>query len=79
MPDPKELELAYQSFFLKNEHGKYCLSKIGEIIVDNHEKAEDNPELSRDYVQRARGAREALLSITNVFNSSSKKGAKKPE
>lgn len=73
-PDLDQLKADYGAFFVKNASGKHFMSVISKVIVDNHEKAEDNPELSRDHVQRAKGAREVLLHITNVLNT--EKGGK---
>lgn len=61
-----DLQIPYNEFFNKSDAGQYYLDKLAEIIVDCHEKAEETPELARDYVQRARGARDALDHIRTV-------------
>jgi len=61
-----EIRAGYQSFFLKAEAGKHYVQKLTELIDTNHRKAENEPELSRDYMQRAKGLREALDMITSL-------------
>lgn len=63
---PDDLGKAYQSFFLKHEAGKYFVSILTELIESQHTKAEDNPVLSRDYTQRAKGIREIINHIDSV-------------
>lgn len=62
-----DLQIPYNEFFNKSDAGQYYLEVLGNLIVDNHEKAEKTPELARDYVQRARGARDALDHIRTVI------------
>lgn len=57
---------AYQSFFLKAEAGKEFILKIHEFINTNHQKAEQEPEMARDYVQRAKGSREVIEHIQSL-------------
>lgn len=61
-----EKRTAYQNFFLKNEAGKDFLTKIYELIDQNHRKAEKHPEQARDYVQRAMGEREIIEHIQSL-------------
>ena len=56
----------YQNFFLKTEEGKYFLSEINRLIEANHEFAEREPELARDFSQRAKGNREVLEHIQSA-------------
>lgn len=67
MDAPKDLGRAYQNFFKNIAAGQYLLHQVGEIIVTNHEKAEREPSLARDYVQRAKGAREVLDHINSAL------------
>ena len=62
----------YNSFF-RAKGGEYLIKIITDIIASNHILAEENPELSRDYVQRAKGAREIVDHIQSVLGS---KGSK---
>jgi polyhydroxyalkanoate synthesis regulator phasin len=57
---------AYQNFFIKTEEGKDFIKEILRQIAANHELAEKDPELARDYVQRAKGNREILEHIQSV-------------
>lgn len=61
-----EKRRAYQAFFTKSEAGKEFVQKIHEIIQANHAKAENVPELARDYVQRAKGSREVIEHIQSL-------------
>ncbi len=45
---------------------------VTEIISSNHLKAEADPALARDYVQRAKGAREVLDHIQSVLGAKDK-------
>jgi hypothetical protein len=69
---PKDLANAYAQFF-KTEAGKYFLNAIEEIIETQHQTAEKDPTLARDYTQRAKGARLPLEHIQSVIG-----GTKKP-
>ncbi len=48
------------------EEGKAFANTVETLIADNHEQAEKNPELARDYVQRAKGARDVLKIIQST-------------
>lgn len=61
-----DLDKHYSAFFQKSEAGKYFIDNLIDLIAGFHTKAEDNPEKSRDYVQRAKGAREVLDHIKSV-------------
>ena len=63
---PDNLNTDFQSFFLKKDSGKYYVEQLQKIIDNNHEQAEKDPELARDFVQRAKGAREALDLIKSI-------------
>lgn len=67
-----ELRNAYQQFFMKSDAGKHFVDEMNRIIARHHEEAEASPELSRDYVQRARGARDVSSHITSVIAERSK-------
>jgi RNase P subunit RPR2 len=64
--NPRVRADAYREFFLKSEAGKEFVKEVERLITNNHEEAEKNPELSRDYVQRAKGNRQLLEHITSV-------------
>lgn len=70
--DSKELGRAYEGFFAKHEAGKHFIEAIEAIITSNHEKAENDPDKSRDYVQRARGVRDVIEHINSVQGGSKK-------
>lgn len=65
---------AYEQFFVNSEAGGYFMAEINRLLDTNHEAAEGNPELARDYVQRAKGVREVSEHIQNVMTAV-KKGA----
>jgi len=58
----------YHSFF-KAKGGQHLMKIITEIIASNHLKAEAEPDFSRDYVQRAKGAREVVDHIQSVLGA----------
>lgn len=62
---PDELRRAYSSFF-KSSAGKYFMDTINDLVESNHVKAEDNPELARDFAQRAKGMREIGAHVKSV-------------
>lgn len=64
--NPKTQADAYREFFFKSEAGKEFIKEVNRLITDSHEDAEKNPELARDYVQRAKGNRQLLEHITSV-------------
>ena len=66
-----KLKDSYKNFF-RTEEGEYFLKMITDIISNNHLQAEEQPELARDYVQRAKGAREVLDHIRSVMGSKGK-------
>lgn len=49
--------IAYHNFFVKSEAGTEFIEKVYGLIIDEHDKAEKNPELARDHTQRAKGVR----------------------
>lgn len=57
----------YKAFF-ESPAGIQCLTSIQALVDSNHRSAEDNPELSRDCMQRAKGNREALNQINIILN-----------
>lgn len=42
------------------------MDEVTRLLVDNHEKAEKEPSMARDFVQRAKGNREVLDHIRAV-------------
>lgn len=71
-----KIRQSYQHFFLKDEGGKEFMLTLERLIDSNHEAAEKNPELSRDYAQRAAGMRIILNHILSAV-SELKGGPKK--
>lgn len=71
-----EMRQEYIDFFNSKEAGLYFLKEAERLLAENHRQAEDNPELSRDYMQRAKGNREVLDHIRSVLTEI-KKGKKK--
>lgn len=64
---------AYQNFFLKSEDGQEFVRRISSLILENHEKAEREPEHARDYSQRASGQRE-VIDLIRSLTTEIKKG-----
>jgi len=62
-----EQRRGYQGFFLSSDAGKHFTGKILEMIETNHAKAESEPEMARDYAQRAKGMREVLSHIKSTL------------
>lgn len=58
-----DIKKAYDQFFNNSDFGKYFIDYIESYIAGQHNKAEDTPELARDFVQSAKGAREILKHI----------------
>lgn len=67
----EEIKRHYNSFF-RTKGGEHLMEIVSSIITSNHEKAEKTPESARDYVQRAKGAREVLDHIQSVLGGSKK-------
>jgi hypothetical protein len=59
----KDIKIAYDQFFNKTDAGKYFIEYVNSYIAGQHDKAEDTPELARDFVQSAKGAREIVKHI----------------
>lgn len=74
-----EIKAEYKRFFQETEAGKYFLAEAHRLISENHRQAEDKPELSRDYMQRAKGNREPLDHIRNVLTEVKKGKSKKTD
>lgn len=66
-----EIKNQYTNFF-KAKGGEHLIKIVTEIISSNHLKAEADPALARDYVQRAKGAREVLDHIQSVLGAKDK-------
>lgn len=69
----EEMAKAYQQFFTKTEPGKQFIDMMNRLIADAHERAENDPELARDHVQRAKGVRE-VVNLLNSLMAIPKKG-----
>lgn len=52
-----EFTKEYKTFFVESAAGQHLMKQIDQLVADAHEKAEANPELSRDFTQRAKGVR----------------------
>jgi len=62
---PKELAAGYANF-LKTEEGQYFVKALDSMIDDQHEQAERDPLLARDFTQQARGIRLVVEHIQSV-------------
>lgn len=56
----------YKQFF-ESPAGIEFLTTVTGMIDTNHEKAENDPEHSRDHMQRAKGNREVLNVIKSIL------------
>jgi hypothetical protein len=54
---------AYREFFKGSQAGEDFVAKLNQLIDSNHKKGEDEPEMARDYMQRAKGIREVLNQV----------------
>lgn len=63
----------YKKFFVESEAGQKFVEELKRLIDHNHEQAENTPELSRDYMQRAKGNREVLSHILSVGTEAKKR------
>lgn len=61
------LAKAYEQFFVKTEAGGHFTAFVNDLLDHNHAEAEKQPELARDYVQRAKGVREVVDHIQSVM------------
>ena len=61
-----EVKKEYQSFFLESVAGQHFVEHLQKLIDIQHRSAENEPELARDYVQRAKGIREVISHIQSV-------------
>jgi hypothetical protein len=59
----EDIKRAYDQFFNKTDAGKYFIEYVNSYVAGQHDKAEDNPELARDFTQSAKGAREIMKHI----------------
>lgn len=62
----------FHDFFYESAEGQQYVKALEQAISEKHSKAELNPELSRDFVQRAAGVREAL-SLIKTLSTEAKK------
>lgn len=61
-------ELAKQHrIYFESDAGKELLQSLQVQITAMHQKAENSPELARDFAQRAKGIREALDIISSMI------------
>lgn len=65
--NPNDQRKAYQNFFLKTEPGAAFVAELDRLITDCHSKAENEPELARDHVQRAKGIRMIKNHLDSVM------------
>lgn len=63
----------YRDFFIESPEGQQFVKSLLALIDSNHEKGENEPELARDYMQRAKGIREVLAHIQVITAVSGKK------
>lgn len=71
-----EVRAEYKRFFHETEAGRYFLDEIARLRATNHQKAENDPELARDFMQRAKGNTEVTDHISSVLTDI-KKGSSK--
>lgn len=64
--ESKNIQSAYQGFFLKSEGGKFFLAELSRLIDESHDKAEKDANASRDYTQQARGVRQVVEHIQSI-------------
>lgn len=72
----EDLRVAFKAFFDESEPGRFYTEALKNLITTNHESAEKDPDHARDFVQRAKGAREALNIILSI---KADPGGKKPK
>lgn len=60
-----QFQAAYQQFF-ESPAGLEFVKTLTDIIDNQHQKAENEPERASAYTQRAKGIREALQVIQSV-------------
>ena len=58
---------AYEQFFKKTEAGRELLEELHRARDECFIKAENNPDLARDYVQQARGIKLSIDHIHSVM------------
>lgn len=63
----------YRDFFLESTEGQAYMQSLNDLIDRFHQKGENKPEMSRDYMQRAKGVREAIALIQVMTAVSGKK------
>lgn len=56
----------YQAFFQGDEVGKGFMAKLQSLIEANYTRGENDPNLARDYLQRAKGVREVIEHIQSL-------------
>lgn len=66
-----ELSAGYRGFF-SSKAGENLIQEINRLRKENYESAENNPELSRDHVQRAKGQGEVLEHILGLLTEGKK-------
>jgi hypothetical protein len=69
----------YHDFFIESDEGKAYIRVLNKLIDQNHRKAEQSPELARDFTQRAKGIREALDQATSMATDIKKPGQEPEE
>lgn len=69
--DSKNYQQEYKKFF-ESDAGLFLQEQITKLIAFNHERGENDPDHARDFMQRAKGNREALTHIKIVINGVSK-------
>lgn len=69
----------YRNFFVESPEGQQYVRILKKLITSNHQKAEQSPELARDFAQRAKGLREALDMTTSLSSDIKKPGTEEPD
>lgn len=66
--DTKDIQIKYRDFFKESQAGEHFTNSLASLIEQNHHKAENYPELARDYAQRCKGIRE-VIDVINSYSA----------
>lgn len=65
-PNPETIRSAYKTFFT-SEPGKHFITTLNVFMSEHITRAENEPELARDHMQRCAGIREIVNHIQTVI------------
>lgn len=57
---------ANRDFFVDSQHGAKFVESLHAMIDREHERAENEPDSSRDHTQRAKGIRDVINEIKRI-------------